>query len=595
MSLKSLVGQRIINDVIKSVKKPGEWKVLIVDQLAMRVISACCKMHEIMMEGVTIVEDLHKGRQSLPLEAIYFVTPSEKTIDAMLDDFKEPSNFRYSAAHIFFTETCSPTLFQNLASPKSHLGKRIKTIKEVNIAFMPVEAQVFSLDSADSFYQLYSPKTLGDEKMKTVESIAEQLATVCATLGEYPSVRYRSGTSLCCDVAQAVLRKLDAYKADDPSMGDGPNKQQSQLLILDRGFDTVSPLLHELTFQAMAYDLLDIQNDVYRYEEKSGGEYQQKEVLLDDSDELWKKMRHKHIANVSKDITAEFKAFSERKKVGMRQDREKTTIRDLHLMIKKMPQYQKELNQYGVYLHLADEAMTFYKQNQIEKLCAVEQDLATGIDKDGEKIRDPMRSIVPVLLDKEIAEYNKLRIILLLATVMQGITDENMSKLMEHAKISSVERSTILNMAHLGVTIIQDSGKKKPLPQRKERNEETYQLSRYVPYMQDIMEDILEGKLDTKFYPFLMTREMSGGGSSGVTSARRGGHLGNWHKDKGQTDAKSGPRLIVFVLGGVCYSEIRCAYQVTETFKDSQKNWEVLIGGTELLTPETLLVRLRGL
>ena len=42
-------------------------------------------------------------------------------------------------------------------------------------------------------------------------------------------------------------------------------------------------------------------------------------------------------------------------------------------MIKKLPQYQKEINAYGLHSHIAEQCMSAYTRESIEKLCAVEQ------------------------------------------------------------------------------------------------------------------------------------------------------------------------------------------------------------------------------
>lgn len=48
---------------------------------------------------------------------------------------------------------------------------------------------------------------------------------------------------------------------------------------------------------------------------------------------------------------------------------------------------------------------------------------------------------------------------------------------------------------------------------------------------------------------------------------------------------------MVFVMGGATFSEFRVGYEVT----NDRKNWEVLVGGSHIITPDGFLNDLKKL
>jgi syntaxin-binding protein 1 len=142
---------------------------------------------------------------------------------------------------------------------------------------------------------------------------------------------------VAANVAEEFQRRMD--EAVRNKLVQVPKENQATLLILDRSHDLIAPLLHEFTFQAMAYDLLEVEektwtdaapaeedseegaqeaqlaegepecyifNNHFVYQADLGKKKVKKEVLLGDHDEVWKELRHQPIPDVSTWIRNKF-------------------------------------------------------------------------------------------------------------------------------------------------------------------------------------------------------------------------------------------------------------------------------------------------
>ncbi|NXF22348.1 STXB3 protein, partial [Rhodinocichla rosea] len=549
--------------------KEEEWKVMLLDDYTTKLLSLCCKMTDLLAEGVTVVENVYKNREPVPhMKAIYLITPTKKSVDGLIDDFINKSSSRYKAAYVYFTDFCPDSLFNKI---KASCAKSIKKCKEINISFFPYESQVFTLNIPDAFYRCYSP-TLEKTKDRdaVLQVMAEQIVTLCATLDENPGVRYKSGPSdRASKLAQLVEKSLENYyKTDERSQIKA--KTHSQLIIIDRGFDPVSTVLHELTFQAMAYDLLPIENDTYK---------QEKEAILEEDDDLWVKMRHKHIADVLEEIPKLLKDASSKTKAA----EGKLSISALSQLMKKMPLYRKEISKQVVHLSIAEDCMSKFKSN-IERLCKTEQ-VCLKIHKPKSNFASIANTTFFICRNRSLQKWSYSHLVIVVSfPYIEGTTQENLDKLIQNVHIEN-DSDMIRNWKYLDVPVISSFVAQQHKYVRRDRSkEETFQLSRWTPVIKDVMEDAIENKLDSKDWPYCSRCPPTWNGSGAVSARQK-------PRASQREERRSSARLIVFVIGGVTYSETRSAYQVSEAYKSC----EVVIGSTHILTPRKLLEEVKSL
>ena len=87
--------------------------------VACRVLSSTLKMSDILECNVSVVEDLHKKREPMPLAGVYFIQPTSSSIAQLIEDFSGSTPL-YPSVHIFFSSKVLPQLAWHGGTQHAH-------------------------------------------------------------------------------------------------------------------------------------------------------------------------------------------------------------------------------------------------------------------------------------------------------------------------------------------------------------------------------------------------------------------------------------------------------------------------------------------
>ena len=581
LTLKSLANTRIsvdlLSSTIENIQKTCPFTILVVDNYSAKVLSSYLTMSDLLNRGIFTVELITNKRNRFPnYGVIYFISPTQKSISKLIEDFSNLKRPKYNRAYIFFTHRLPENLLEMLVT--DGVIKRTMVLKELNLSFFTKEENVFDFDW-ESGLKIFNCSEENQNKM--LQSICDRLFTVLTTLNIHPYIQYQGSSHLCKILGQKIEDIFTNNKFCKNL------KKEGILLLTDRSIDVTTPLLHDYNYRSLIYDLMEVKNNTINLNNKK--------IVLSDDNELWKNYKLLHIAEVFQKLSKDFDDFqkSDLSKIGKNSNMD--SFSDMANALTNMSSYRIKTNQLSSQIHLAEELNKIYKNNHIYEIIELEQDIVSGVN-DGGKInnRDIFKNFTITKSKLNNQREDFIRILLTLYTSL-SIDEKDFNFL--SGKLTEEESGVLGGMTKIGFNP-QSSGKKNErrknnivrekisLVGEKIAKKVTFSSLRSSPNIAILAEQASNYLLDRDQYPYInWDRE----DLPKVEKKFGTKNLFDTDSNK-EADLSELEPMIVFNIGGLAYNEITSLEKLQN---NNTINHRIYIGSTGVMNAKEYMKQLR--
>ncbi|RDW72504.1 Sec1 family protein [Aspergillus mulundensis] len=557
------------------------------------------KEDDILNLNVTNIEQIENRRQSnQSMDALYILSALPHIVDCVLADFERK---RYRKSYLVWTSFLDPGLRARFDRSQM-VQEQLAGFQTISIDYYPRESRLVTFRDPWSFPVLFHPgcNHLIREHLST---LAHKAVSLCATLGEYPVIRYyrprtptHEASVLCSHLARFIQEELDQFAQFNRGFPPPSPRPRGVLLVVDRSMDLFAPLIHEFTYQSMVHDLLPIkEGDKITYKmvvNKGAINEDVKEMELNDQDRIWVEYRHMHMKDVLGKLGEDFAKFRAANP-QFAEGNDKADVGMIKDMLAGLRDFQAGRDAYTLHLNMAEECMKFFQDHKLIEVSSVEQCLATGLDENYKKAKGLASQLVQLLDDDTIIHTDRLRLLLFYIIYRNGLLPGDIRKLMAHAQLPPQDGGVISNLELLGARVDKplkdDKPPVQPLFNRKPpvvSDLDEGILSRYELNVKMMLEDVIRGTLDPSTFPptrpptdaDAMTAQQDSSAQASLRSAKP-----TWARTR-TTGEQPRQRIIVFMAGGATYGEARACYEISEAFKK-----DVFLATSHMLTPGLFL------
>ncbi|XP_954812.1 syntaxin binding protein 2, putative [Theileria annulata] len=407
---------------------------MLVDPPSLKVISSCCALSDVLDEGIELIEVLTKRREPLRSKNVLCILSNDKYLDILFKDFI-PGKENYLGVFLMFNCHMKDDKILRKIAQNIDFNKILGCV-ELFLNFVPFESNIF-FTQIHSINSLYTNNNLNDY----INSVTSKIISLCNVLNLLPNIYYyASGTSSTTSTTNSTTTNTNTNTTNTNTNTNtnsinktikmlckklkeklnetlrGKNMKNCDLIIFDRSIDFTPLFIHEYSYQAFVYDLLNIpycsQDTIERMDQMDGVsgasgrmsgsgnrmdgmnkvnrmdncyEYivvgmdnREKRIALLDSelDILWCKYRHMHIQEVNTLVLNEIDKF---KKSG-------TGKMNMLEQIRNLPNLQYLIEKYWAHLNLTNECFEVVQRYNLIKINELEQIMSTSLDNNKKHI-----------------------------------------------------------------------------------------------------------------------------------------------------------------------------------------------------------------